>query len=614
VTFKQNLYAFIAAMLIFPSIYAHAKPKEKQSEAPPHPSISCSFPSDLPDQSKFMGSKDIELKEISDAKTKSLFYTWLGNYAYYGLRRDEAISHLNNALSLYPENHFALFYRGCVRSDMRPRSDADFILAEADFLELTRLVPNSKEGWKNLKQLYGTIKDNSKILAAFDKALEKNPLATGALHARADHFLYRRNYIASLRDYAKANQIDPKFIIPDDNIQAYLSQEAYWKSIVEEFSSELRKNPNEQLLRFHRALLLRRKTLFDEARNDFDHLINQSPENWLYHKERSALNFQQNQFENALTDVQKAMVLNPEALGLLIERGNIHLKLKQFDKAILDYDQANKKVPHCGIECNYKLETMKFNFFDKTLFDIAKTQYDQALKIDSKNGLFYYARALLYSSDEKYINFAIADMRTAQGLKFNTPRYDASYGQILLIAKRFPEALKYYNKSIIKDRRDSISLKGRAATYLEMNKFALAAADYDRAEELDYYPNTILSCRARVLGRIDLQKAWASCDKALSQIPSLEKLNELKIDPKRFTIYFLTVGRASLLRPVTLTFAEGIYRTGLKYDPSNATMRYGLGMALRAIGKTAEGDTEITEALKLDPKAETKFEKLAFEI
>ncbi len=122
--------------------------------------------------------------------------------------------------------------------------------------------------------------------------------------------------------------------------------------------------------------------------------------------------------------------------------------------------------------------------YDKKNYPAAITYWSKALKLNPKNALGHYNRALAYDNLEQYER-AIDDYNKAIELD---PRYAAAYnnrGVSYGKHKKYKKAIEDFNKTIALDREYAPAYCNRGNAYGHLKEYKMAIKDYDEAIKLD---------------------------------------------------------------------------------------------------------------------------------
>jgi tetratricopeptide (TPR) repeat protein len=129
------------------------------------------------------------------------------------------------------------------------------------------------------------------------------------------------------------------------------------------------------------------------------------------------------------------------------------------------------------------------DFYQKSDYDRAISEYTEAMKLDSNNDFAnasaYYYRGLAYYHKYEYSE-AIRDLNRA--ILLNPTKATAYYyrGVIYYHKNEYDNAIRDFNEAIFLDPSDPTAYYYRGAAYDELRKNAQAQADFDKAKQLGY--------------------------------------------------------------------------------------------------------------------------------
>ncbi|HWA21989.1 MAG TPA: tetratricopeptide repeat protein [Caulobacterales bacterium] len=156
-------------------------------------------------------------------------------------------------------------------------------------------------------------------------------------------------------------------------------------------------------------------------------------------------------------------------------------------------------------------------------------------------------------------------------------------------------ALRDFDEAI-RLNRSLESLRHRQSVRLKLKMYKEAFADADAAQLLDKGSPSSLnaSCWVRAVAGLELKAGLSACDRALKMRPN---------NPA-----FLDSRGLMRLRLGDYEGARTDYTAALRWWPELASSRYGLGVALMRLGRTAEGQQEIAAAVKMSESIAADFE------
>ena len=343
---------------------------------------------------------------------------------------------------------------------------------------------------------------------------------------------------------------------------------------------------------------------------------------------RGLANYESSQFDAALADYSQAVALDANNLDALAGRADTYqYGLRNYDLAIADYDAllARRETASDFIRRGNAYQ------YGKNDLDRAMADYDRALQMDAnapvnvdRGNIFYgrgdYAQALtLYNAalarDPNEIaaifnrgnaKWSLNDVPGAIEDWTRTLAIDANYadalgnrGDAYRSQERYDQALVDLDRALA-IRVNAIDLHNRGLTYeYGLRDPIRAIADFDQAVSLapedPTYRNS--ACWARAVAERELDVARAHCDAAIAADPNAD---------------FLDSRGLLNLRESKWQEAWNDFDAAVRADETHAHARYGRGVSALRLGRTAEGQADLTAARALDNNIARTWEEYGF--
>lgn len=331
---------------------------------------------------------------------------------------------------------------------------------------------------------------------------------------------------------------------------------------------------------------------------------------------RALANYESGNFDAALADYNQAIALDPNNLDALGGRADTYqYGLRNFDLAIADYDAllARRESASDLIRRGNAYQ------YGKNDPDRAMADYDRALQLDAnaavhvdRGNVFYergdYAQAMAqydaaFGRDPTDVaavfnrgnaKWALNDAAGAiedwtRALSINPNYADAlgNRGDAYRTQERYDQALVDLDRALA-IRVSAIDLHNRGLTYeYGLRDPIRAIADFDRAVSLD--PNNSVyrnsACWTRATAERELDVARVHCDTAIAADPNAD---------------FLDSRGLLNLRESRFQDAWNDFDAAVRADETHAHARYGRGVSALRLGRTAEGQADLTAARALD--------------
>ena len=188
-------------------------------------------------------------------------------------------------------------------------------------------------------------------------------------------------------------------------------------------------------------------------------------------------------FESGENNLAKETILrllsNNNKVGELWNSlGNYYFKSKQPDSAIWAYSKAIELKPAAMFFYNRANVYSQLNNFDLALSD-----YNKAISIDSTNADYYLNRGITYFAQKKHID-ALNNFNRAIALKPDKVDYYFNRSTLYISIKQFNLAIADLSKVIELQPNNSEALVRRSFLYYQLNELKLACKDIQKVIDL----------------------------------------------------------------------------------------------------------------------------------
>ena len=239
----------------------------------------------------------------------------------------------------------------------------------------------------------------------------------------------------------------------------------------------------------------------------------------------------------------------------------------------------------------------------KNLFDHARADFDEAVKLDPSNALAYVNLGALQAEQNEF-DFAVSAFDRAIALNPNIAKAYVGRGTAFIGQENYDRAIADFNKAITLDPLPGYSYEARGTAYFLKGDLDHALADFGQALEFDPENSKYYFDRGQVY---DAKKDYQT---AIQQYTNaLDRFNTIKWPLSHQRGYFSHRG-LDLLITGDVIFAITDFEAALKTDPKFAFALYGRGLAKQRNGDTKNGDADIAAALAIDPAIAQQFEPL----
>ncbi|MCP4367117.1 MAG: tetratricopeptide repeat protein [Deltaproteobacteria bacterium] len=299
-------------------------------------------------------------------------------------RYNKAISELNNAINLNPNNADAYINRGKTHAKQGEHNKA--IL---DYSRAIDINPNSDEAYINRGRSQASNGEHNKAISDYSKAIETNPNNVEANIERGKIYTSQGKHSKAISDYSNAIKINP------DSADAYIHQGK---------SHSRQGENNKAILDYTRA---------KEINSDLvDIHINYGKPFKVYSKTaasyfvRGQKLMQANHYKEAILAFDKAIELDEDFPEAFLNRGTIYWAKYMSNKLPSADTNTNDKLSSLSKE--YKdHETFHYNkdvstvikgviFHEKDLISLAISDFSNAILLNPKSAIAYYNRGSVY--------------------------------------------------------------------------------------------------------------------------------------------------------------------------------------------------------------------------
>jgi tetratricopeptide (TPR) repeat protein len=270
----------------------------------------------------------------------------LANACFILQRYEEALTALEQAIRLDPNNALAYLGKGATLDDLKRYEEA-----LAAFEQAIRLDPTDALAYLGKGTTLHDLKRYEEALAAYDQAIRLDPNYASAYYHKGNALRKLKRYEEALVAFEQAIRLDPNYTY------AYISKG----------------NALHNLKRYEEAL-----TAFEQA-------IRLDPNNaFVYYNKGSVLD-DLKRYEEALAAFEQAIRIDPTDAFAYYNKGNALRNLKRYEEALAAFEQAIRLDPTDALAYSGKGTTLR----DLKRYEEALAAYDQAIRLDPNNALAY---------------------------------------------------------------------------------------------------------------------------------------------------------------------------------------------------------------------------------
>jgi len=327
----------------------------------------------------------------------------LGRFYKCQVAYDQAITWLNRALEIRPNDSLTLTYRGETYKDMK-----HYDQALVDLNHALEIRPNDSWTLTHRGLLYQEMRHHEEALADLNRALEISPNDSWTLTHRGENYKQMKRYEEALADLNRALEISPNdsWILTYRNL-LYQEMKRYEEALTD-LNRALEVSPSSWILT-HRNLLYQKMKRYDEALADLSHAlkIGRPDDIWIL-THRGLLYQKMKCYEEALADLSHALELRPNDSWVLTHRGLLYQEMKRYEEALADFNRGLKtSSDYTWILVHRGLLYKEMKCYEEALIDL-----NHALEISPNDSWVLTHRGLLHQ-EMKHHEQALADLNHA---------------------------------------------------------------------------------------------------------------------------------------------------------------------------------------------------------
>ncbi len=475
-----------------------------------------------------------QLQQLVSRRDDSRSWATLGILQYKEKRYSDALSSLEKSAQRTPLFPGLYFYRALVYSHLDANDKA-----EQDYLRLIEINPNHFEAHYNLGLL---LMEQNDYLQAGETFQHTVTLAGGARKARA-YYQFGRALLGqggekkaeAKKQFSLAIRHMPGFVEPrlelakmepdtaegrkaaeeqlltvlqlaQGNPPALFALAMHYndngdtEAAIQRYRELLQFDPEYSAARYNLGLLLMDKKRWEEARSQFNWLIEREPQNAKAFFSRGRANYRMKNYELAIADYRQAIDIQlghyPEAY---LNLGLVYTARKNYGDAQQSYREAlSQRQDYATAWYNLGLLHMRQKQTEEAL-----NSFKQAVKLNKRYATAWYNMGVLYGREERNEE-AIKAYQEALRLR---PKYINAHLNIAVRWNRVGQpqkAIDHYRKALTYDATYSNAWYNLALVYSEMKQYGDAADALQRMLELE--PNNVkalylMGQTLRALGR-----------------------------------------------------------------------------------------------------------------
>ena len=367
---------------------------------------------------------------------------------------------------------------------------------------------------------------------------------------------------------------------------------------VQAFDKAIELNPEYVHLAYYgKGLALQYNEAYEAASTSLQLATENQPNFEPAFRAKSEVLYYLNRLEEALVAIERAIALQPQNANLHGLRGLFLSDMKEYSEAEAAYTKAIKIVPRAAFFNNRG----QF-YFEQEKLDLALSDLDRAIKINSELAMAYNNRGNVYSKQER-LDLALANYERTVEID---PEYAEAYynrGRLYYIHRRKLDlALANYERAIEINPELAEVYNNRGLIYHERGQLDLALSDYKRAIEINpEYAQTYLN-------RGNFYAQQEQLDLALADYKRV-----IEINPEYAALAYANRGLIYYNQgKLDLALAE--YNQAIKLDPKYASAYVNRGTIYYNQRKLDLALANFDRAIEIDPYDENTYYGQVFEM
>ncbi|MBV8251311.1 MAG: tetratricopeptide repeat protein [Chitinophaga sp.] len=364
------------------------------------------------------------------------------------------------AAAIRTDHNNAMAYAVAGRSQVL---DNNLTAAQSSYDQAIRLNPNNGLFYALKAACYQFQQQPDLSTKTYDKAhkLLSNPATALDYYALGliDESLH--NTAAAMNDYAKAISLQQRMAIAYLRRGILLLRDDKNDDGIAEISKALAINPSYGACYGYRANAYSGKDQYELAIADYTKAISYDPKDGDAYFNRAVAYKKWGHYDQALADYAKVEEITPKDPALYGNRALVYMATDKVPEAFKEYCKAINLAPK---NPNYLFS--RGQIFERwQQYDSAMTDYNRAIAADPRNENVLIQRGILYSSQLKAPDKAMADFQKVIEINPNNSYGYMNMGAIQHNKQQYSLAISNYTKAIELDPKNMFAYGNRADAY-----------------------------------------------------------------------------------------------------------------------------------------------------
>ncbi len=372
---------------------------------------------------------------------------------------------------------------------------------------------------------YMKIREFSKSIEPFERALQKEPENLGILNSLGTAYMATSQGEKAIKYYKKALEISPENPMAYFNLgSAFQIQQNHEEACVY-LKEAVKLDEEDESFKIAYAMSLVKSEKYEEAANIYKTLIIQHPEKENYKYNLVTCLEALGDTKTAINMLEKMVFVNQKFILPAQKLASLYIKVNNLSKAKDIYDNILLKN-------NPTAETLhQYAVLSSTLCDTdtAERILKKVIKMNPNIAKAHKDLAIIYLN-KRLFDYAEDEFKMALNLAPNDFEIIFEYGNFLYSTSKNNEAERYYTEALELEPENILALTFMALNKLVLNQLDEAKNYIMKAFKINPHHEYIQFCVGRILfARKEYDEAKLYLIKAVEQNPDIETQNTLAL-------------------------------------------------------------------------------------
>lgn len=372
---------------------------------------------------------------------------------------------------------------------------------------------------------YMKIREFSKSIEPFKRALEKSPNNLGIINSLGTAYMAIRQSEDAIKYYQKALEIDPKNPMAYYNLGSAFQIQQNHIEACKYLKEAVTLDKDDESFKVAYAMSLVKSEQFKDAAEIYKSLISQHPEKENYKYNLATCYEAIGDLQTSISMLEKIVYLNQKFILPAQKLASLYIRSNQLAKAKDIYDNIllkNSPTP----------ETLhQYAVLSSSLYDTytAERILKKVIKMNPNIAKAHKDLAIIYLN-KRLFDYAEDEFKTALNLAPNDFEIIFEYGNFLYSISKNNDAERYYQEALDIEPENVLALTFMALNKLILNQLDEAKNYIMKAFKINPHHEYIQFCVGRILfARKEFDEAKQYLIKAIEQNPDIETQNTLAL-------------------------------------------------------------------------------------